>query len=376
MARDADQDLSGRVGYTYSQRRVNYDEDAFLALVPMANAIPNNQTTSVYGYLQQTGLTGFGPIAGYPATPLTGSAAVYSPNNNIVPQSFYASNNNINKLVGMRRYNMADRNRDRLRSSLDWAPNDRTTLQAVFDYDQDDYSNSVFGLQNAKKWSVDFDGGYVVNENLSLDAFYTYEDQRSTSAGDSYGANSSQAFIAQQSNTLVAGGCYSTVQAQSNNGKLDPCLNWSTDMRDKVNTVGLNAKLKGLLASHLDLAGGILYSRARTDTGVNGGAYVNNPLATGGGPALAAGVPALFFINATPYPTVTTNMFELRLAGKYTIDKEQAVRVSYQFQHLQSSDYAYDGMQYGTLTNVMPTNKTAPNYNVHVFGISYVRTFR
>src|SRR5256885_7141960 len=39
-------------------------------------------------------LTGWGPAAGFPATPLTGNAAIFSPNNNIVPQSLYGSRDN------------------------------------------------------------------------------------------------------------------------------------------------------------------------------------------------------------------------------------------------------------------------------------------
>ena len=43
----------------------------------MANNIPaGGATTSLYGFLQKTGLTGFGPVAGLPTTPLTGDAAM------------------------------------------------------------------------------------------------------------------------------------------------------------------------------------------------------------------------------------------------------------------------------------------------------------
>src|SRR5262249_15726546 len=82
-------ELNSPIGYATSQRHSNYDPNAWLALVPLANTIPGapvvGATTSVYGYLQQTGLTGWGPIAGYPTTPLTGNAAIFSPNNNIIP---------------------------------------------------------------------------------------------------------------------------------------------------------------------------------------------------------------------------------------------------------------------------------------------------
>ena len=145
------EDLSGRLAYAYSERRVNYDENAFLALVPMANVVPaGGATISAYQYLQQTGLTGFGPVAGFPSSPLTGNAAIFSPNNNILPQALYGSRNNINEEVGMRRFNMADRNRNKVRGSVNWDANDRLSLQGGLDYNKDDYDNSVYGLKNAE----------------------------------------------------------------------------------------------------------------------------------------------------------------------------------------------------------------------------------
>lgn len=35
---------------------------------------------------------------------------------------------------------------------------------------------------------------------------------------------------------------------------------------------------------------------------------------------------------------------------------------------LDVTDSVYDGMQHGTITSVMPTNETPPNYNVSVVG--------
>ena len=50
--------LSGRLSYAYSMRRGTYNENAFLALVPMANQIPaGGATTERLRYLKQTGLT-------------------------------------------------------------------------------------------------------------------------------------------------------------------------------------------------------------------------------------------------------------------------------------------------------------------------------
>ncbi len=368
------ENLSGRLAYAYSERRVNYDENAFLALVPMANVVPaGGATVSAYQYLQQTGLTGFGPVAGFPSSPLSGDAAIFSPNNNILPQALYGSRNNINEEVGMRRFNMADRNRNKLRGSVNWDASDNLSLQGGLDYNKDDYDNSVYGLKNAESWALNLEGSYAVSSDFAAQAFYTHEDIKSQSAGISYAANSSTAFVGQAGNTIVSGGCFATVLAKNSNAKIDSCSNWSTDMRDKVDTFGAGFKYKNLMGGRLELVGDVVYTLAHTDIGVAGGSYVNNPFALAApAPALAPGVPAVFFIPAANTPTATTKTIELRLGGQYELDRASALRVLYWYQHLRSNDYVYDGMQFGTLTNVMPSNEQPFNYNVHVVGVSYI----
>lgn len=373
------EDLSGRIGYAYAKRTVsNYNENAFLALVPMANVVPTGgATVSAYTYMLQNGLTGFGPLAGLPATALAGNAAIFSPNNNILPQALYGSRNNINELSGMRRYMMADRNRDKLRSSVNWQANDKFSLQGGLDFNKDDYSNSTYGLQNAKSWALNLDGTYAATDDFVANVFYSYEDQRSTSAGDAYGSNSTTAFQGLAANTLLqsCNPAITTIAQRNANGKMDPCLNWSKLTKDKVDTLGLVFRQKNLMAGKLDLTGSLIYSRARTDIDVNGGSYANNPLALAGAPALGAGVPAIFYISAAALPTVTTNTVTLRLSGNYALDKASSVRVLYSYQHMTSTDYMYDGYQYGTGTNYLPTNQTAPNYTVNLIAVSYLRSF-
>jgi hypothetical protein len=166
----------------------------------------------------------------------------------------------------------------------------------------------------------------------------------------------------------VIGGCYNNVLAKNNNAKIDQCLNWSTDMHDRVDTLGFSLQRKNLMASKLNLGGDLVYSRARTMVNVNGGSYV-----TGVGATAAAG--PVYFIPAGNMPTVETNTVELRLNGKYKIDKSSSVQLAYSFLHMSSTDYAYDGMQTGTVTIVMPTLEKAPSYNVHAIGASYIYSF-
>lgn len=363
------ENLSASLSYARSERSVNYDENAFLALVPMANFIPTGgATTSVYQYLLATGLTGFGPAAGFPTSPLTGDAAIFSPNNNIVPQSLYGSRNNINELLGLRRFNMADRDLDKLRGRFNWQASEKMSLDAGFDYTKNDYKNSLYGLTQDQRWALNLDGSYSISENASSSVFYSYEEGGTQSAGRSYGSNSNTAFVGIAANTVVSGGCFATVQARNNNNKIDTCQEWTTDAKDKVHTFGVGLNYKGLMDGKLALSGDLVGTRARTHIGVNGGSYVNNPLAAAGQPAVST---AVFFIPAEDFPTVTTNTLELKLNSLWTLNKSSDINAFYWYARMRSSDYVYEGMQFGSLSIVLPTNEQAPSYNVHVVGLTY-----
>ena len=182
-----------------------YDEDAYLALVPMANQIPaGGATVSAYAFLQQTGLTGFGPLAGLPATPLTGNAAIYIPSNNILPQALYGSRNNINELPGLRRFMEADRNRHKVFSDLNWEATDKLSIHGNGEYTDDDYLNSTYGLKKDVFWEASLDASYAASENVVADVFYTYDNRHAPTRGDAYGTNTStMAFVGQAADTLA-----------------------------------------------------------------------------------------------------------------------------------------------------------------------------
>jgi MtrB/PioB family decaheme-associated outer membrane protein len=369
--------FSGRLTYAYSMRRGKYNENAFLALVPMANQIPTGGATqSVYSYMKQTGLTAFGPVAGLPSTPLTGDAAIYSPLNNIVPQALYGSRNNINEMPGFRRYMEADRNRHKASTDMDWQATEKFSLHGNGQFNDEDYLNTSYGLKKDVFWEASMDASYAASENLVADIFYTYDNRRLLSRGDAYGSNSTTTFVGQAADTAVSGGCYATVAAKNAVAKIDPCLNWSKNNRDKDDTLGFSLSRKNLLAGNLELAALVMYTRARTDTASLGGSYVNNPLALAApAPPLPIGTPAVFFIPAANYPIVRDDEITVSPTAQYVIKKRATLKAFYLFQKMMSTDWAYLGMQYGTGTNFLPSNEKAPNYAISAGGVSLIFAF-
>jgi hypothetical protein len=272
----------------------------------------------------------------------------------------------------MQRFNQADRDRNKVRATIDWQALEQLSLQAGVEYVDDNYSNSAYGLTSGKNLAVNLEGTWQASEDLSANIFYTYQEQKYESGGISYSAGSitnTATVGGVAGNTVVAGGCFATVADKNMNAKIDPCLNWNANERDKVNTLGLGFNWKNLADRKLDLVGDAVFTWAKTNTGVAGGTYANSPYAVAGRPVVT---PAAFFIPATDMPQVTNNTIELRLLAQYHIDKKSMVRFMYMWGQLHSTDYVYDGTQYGTISSVMPTDQTAPNYNVSVFGLSYV----
>jgi hypothetical protein len=369
------EDLTARVGYTFSARRApTYNENAFLALVPYANVSPAAATegATALSFMNANGWNGWGPALGFAAT--TGNMNLFFPSNNALANAVYANLNRISELPGMRRYYVADRNRDKVRTLLNWQATNQLSLQTGVDINNDTYPNSTYGLQDAKSWALDLDGTYALTDVLSVNVFYTHDNYRSMTAGNTYTANSNVSTIANGQPGVVGlsgNSCdgYTTLQQRNNNNKLDPCLDWSADRLDKANTLGFGVSEK---AGRLNLTGNFIVARARWDNSMSGGNWANNPL---NGLGAAPTTIAAFLITATDLPATTSNTAELRLNGTYTIRTGQALRVAYAFLRMRSDDWVYEGMQFGSLSAQLPTNEQPFKYSVSVFGVSYVLSF-
>jgi MtrB/PioB family decaheme-associated outer membrane protein len=365
--------VTARVEYAFSERRGDYNEDAFLAETPMANHVPaGGASQSLYSYLKQTGLTGFGPVAGLPSAPLTGDAAIFTPNNNTVAQAQYGTRNILNEIPGFRRYYVADRDRNDARAQINLLGRDRFAVTLSGEASDDDYPNTKLGLKRRTWWASTIDASYVASDDLVADVFYTYDNQRLYATGDAFGSNSTATFQGQAGNTVLGGPCFTTVAARNASAKIDPCLNWTHNDRDKIDTAGLTLRRKNLADKKLELAGELVYTRGRTENAVVGGSYVNNPLALAApAPALPAGTQAIFFIPAQNYPVIRNDELSVKPSATYVITRSASVQGFYWFQRLSPTDWRYQGLQYGSKLNFTPTNETVPNYAVHVAGMSF-----
>ena len=363
--------LNGRLSYSYGNRTAgDYSEQAFLAYVPMANVVPTGATLSAYEYMLLTGLTGYGPVAGLPTTPLTGNAAVFFPNNNALANAQYQNQNRISELLGMLRYYEAPRKRNQAKGDANLEVTDQINLQGLVEYRDDDYYDTTYGLYRGRDLSATLDANYSPTGNLAFSAFYSYEMNRSSTAGNSYTANSAATNVG--GFTAISGGCYPTIALRNANNKVDPCENWSTDMRAHTNVIGFTTVWKNLMHERIDLKAQVVVTRASTDINVLGGSYANNPYAVAGAPA---GTVAAYYIPAQPLPTIVANSVDARLGLKYRLARNQALLLTYEYAQLTDADFGFQGYQPGGATSILPTGQFAPYYHVQVFGLSYLASF-
>ena len=72
---------------------------------------------------------------------------------------------------------------------------------------------------------------------------------------------------------------------------------------------------------------------------------------------------------------MTSRLLELRVRAQVSLSKASQVNLVAQYQRLRSSDYAYQGAQFGTGTEQLPTLEQPFNYSIGVIGVSYLHRF-
>lgn len=239
-------------------------------------------------------------------------------------------------LPGLRRFYIADRDRDQLRAAADFTASDALSFQTGLDYNRDNYAHSPFGLKEAKGWTLNLGANYAPSETFSVTGFYTYEDIRSRNDGRSFDDF--------------------PWPTASGSSPFDPAFGWMANHRDRVQTFGAGLKYKQLMAGKLDLG---------ADLVVVHGATMISP----SGQDIDA-------MRSVSMPDVISRTVALKLNGVYTLDKSSSIRAVYAYQRLQTKDWSTEGIGAALPEQMIGTNQVSPNYSVHVIGISYIYSYR
>jgi MtrB/PioB family decaheme-associated outer membrane protein len=285
-------------------------------------------------------------------------------------------------------YIVANRNRDRLRSSLELQASERTTLTAGLDYNKDKYTDQdAFGKQLAKSWVLNLEGSFAASDNLFLTAYYTYEDQKASTGSLSI-LRATDIATASTPNPLNApANCRpypSTAGYSATGGAIsygspsdyisDPCRIWNETQADKVNTFGLTFRAKA--SSKLNLDGIMTYTQAKTPITMSGMQVISNGLTIGAYGNNAA-VNNNLFIPVASMPDSKSTMWDFRLGGNYAIDKLSAVRLVYGYRKLTSNNAQWDAYAANpvAIQGFVGTGISSPNYKVNWISAVYIYSF-
>ncbi len=230
-----------------------------------------------------------------------------------------------NENPALRKFYLADRQRGMIGGLINVMPTDRLNLGLRAEYMNDDYQNSEVGLTGAKQGNATLDLSYLVAENTTTYAYYTYEDIRSEQVG----------------------------QGTSAGPGLGTTNLWQADFDDTIHTAGIGAKVTGL-NNKWDIGADLTYSRAT------------------GAIDLSTEDTAL---NVTQYPDLKTQLGSLKLWTTYRQNKNLSYKVSYWFEDYKADNWALDGLDPDSLTNMLLMGEETLDYRVHVVGASAIYNF-
>ncbi len=174
---------------------------------------------------------------------------------------------------------IADRRRDKIRSSLDWDPSEQVSVQFRIDHAQDDYPSNgrPYGLQSGSAQIYAIDASYLISDKWKLASWYSYD---LTKAKD----------LSLRTASGTAGNAVKT-----------------THIKDTGESFG--ASLRGQVSARVEAGLGLDWFRNTSD-------YPQDIV--GSGTALPAGL--------TAPAEIKNKLLRLRLDGKYAIDKASEVR--------------------------------------------------
>jgi len=221
-----------------------------------------------------------------------------------------------NENPAMRKYNLADRNRDTVGASIEYMATEKLFFSLKADYNKDDYENSTIGLTEATQPVYTIDFSYQPRHNISTYGYYTYENIYSSQAG------------------------------QDISGPPSSATNWEANFNDTFNTAGIGAKLTDL--GKWDVGADIVYSKS---TGAIEMIDMVNPG------------------TEDQYPDTKTALTSFKLWTSYDVSRQLSYKLGYRYEKYSADNWAVDGLQPYDPTvaaGILLLGNETLDYDVHV----------
>lgn len=220
----------------------------------------------------------------------------------------------------LRKYYLADRDREALAIQLDVNVGARTTLGARFDTAQDRYDESLVGLVSSEFDQLTVDAAFNVRETIVLSGFWSTERYDSRQAG-----------------------------AASNGAPNTAPPNWDAVTEDEQDMLGIAADWTGLADGKLDLRLDYLRSDASGDIAV--------ATVPGGG--------------RRAFPSITGDLQGVQLRADWHVSPTLSLNAGLRWEEYDADDWAIDGVRPATIPSVLTFGANTLDYDVTVFMLGF-----
>lgn len=250
----------------------------------------------------------------------------------------------------LRKYDEADRDRQRLDLLVQITPTETLTITPTASYKYDDYiasglfhdsrsqgpaeGKAMLGLQTAVSWSAGMDVNWAPTDRLSFAAGYVHE----------------SIFQKQRSRTRPPD---------------TPALDWISDNTDTIDTYHASMTAR-LVPSKLDLkvAGNYAYALGRVETW--------NPSGTGS-PVFSATPNA----QARRWPAFEDTLLRLEASLRYHFSQVWTASLNYAYESFRKHDWRTDTINpFVSGDSAVYLGNDLKNYEAHIFGVTVGYTFR
>ena len=242
----------------------------------------------------------------------------------------------------LRKFDEADRDRQRVDLLLQFFPLDTLTASVNGSWKFDDYLNSPLGLQEATNWSAGFDLGWTPSDRFALTAGYVHEYifQKQLSRNRIVVDNVVQEFVD---------------------------YNWLSNNIDTVDTFYLGAKL-ALIPGRLDWNIGMNYSTA------TGQILTRNP----NGAPTSGSSSQNTTASAKRMPAFDDTLIRVDTALRYHISKAWTLGLVYAFENFTKHDWRTDTLNpfLPGVTSSIWLGSDAKNYTAHIVAVTLGYRFK
>ena len=211
----------------------------------------------------------------------------------------------------LRKTYLADREHQEYKLSANYTGSALFSASANLHFSQQDYTDTQIGLTDVDTSGYDISGQYLVDKDLSLNAFLNQDWRDSEQAGSSN---------------------FSTP-------------NWYSTADEQSTVVGLGILYQNLLDKTLSLGIDYNYSDGQSDTQVTQGL-------------------------TTPYGAYFSTSHNVNAFADYQMSESIALRFDWIFEQYQDADWSNQGMSVDSIPNVLIFGDLSHDYNAHYFGVT------